>query len=121
MSKSALLKILGNGPTGKLLEHLLMGREFDYTVADIHEGTRLSRLTIEKKLKEMIEDKIVNKTRKIGKSQLYKINLKDYRVQALLQLLEAVIEKQEEKISEAAKEEKTEQQLKEHSSLTEKK
>lgn len=95
MEKSAILKILGVSPTGKLLEHFLICHEFDYTVADLHDATKLSRITIEKVIKTMVEDELIIKTRMIGKSQLYKINKKNAIVQKLMEFMDLVIEKQE--------------------------
>jgi DNA-binding transcriptional ArsR family regulator len=99
MTESALSKIMGEGPSAKITEHLLIGREFEYTVEDIHEATKVSRITITRKLKQMIKDGLVKETKKIGKSQLYRIDMTNSIVQALIGLTDSVIKKQEEKIA----------------------
>ena len=96
MRSSSLQKILGVSPKAKILEHLLVGSEFDYTIADIHESTQVSRVTIQKVLEELVTDKLVEKTRKLGTSQLYRINKNDIVVKKLLELLKGVVKKQEE-------------------------
>ena len=83
--KMVLSKILGESPTIKVINFLLNGREFDYSISDISEGSEIARMTTYDVVKDLRKKGLIKKTRKQGVSPLYKINLESEEVKVLFE------------------------------------
>jgi len=70
----------------KVIDFFLTFREFDYSKTQVAEEVGISRITIEKIWEKLVKDKIVIKTRNIGRAQLYKLNVKNLRVKSLIEM-----------------------------------
>jgi DNA-binding transcriptional ArsR family regulator len=90
----AFVRLLGNSPTARVLHLLLEGREFDYAISDIAEGSGVHRTTVSEVVESLMAEGFVIKTRRMGKSQLFKLNMSDPRIQKLLDLYQQVLEYQ---------------------------
>lgn len=88
------LRIFGRNNTMKVLDYLL-DQPVDVTVLDICRGTKLSRKTVDEILSNLLEESIIEKTRTIGKAQLFKIKKDDPVSQKLLELNQTVVERYE--------------------------
>lgn len=75
--------ILGNNPTIKVLEYLITGRGFDYSISDIAKGSGTSRTKVYEVLEKLIKQNIIVKTRKAGVSPMYKFN-KDNNISKII-------------------------------------
>ncbi len=84
--KNTFIRVLGNSPTAKILDWLLEMREFDYAVSDIVKGSGVHRNTANIIISDMIDEDVVKKTRKMGKSQLYKINMDNVIINKIFEL-----------------------------------
>lgn len=66
--------IFGETKVLKVLDFLFMGKDFDFTLTQIHNGTGLSRTAIRNALEELLKIKIIEKSREDEKSKYYRIN-----------------------------------------------
>ncbi|MBI2597586.1 MAG: hypothetical protein HYW50_00130 [Candidatus Diapherotrites archaeon] len=97
---NAFLDFLGDNPNTRLLEFLITGREFDYTLTDMAKNAGISWSTLHRVFPKLQKQKIVIKTRSIGRAKLFKINLENQEVKKLVQLFDSLLVKQLEKYSE---------------------
>ncbi len=97
--ESLFLDYVGDNPRMKILQHLIEGRDFDYTLTDLLRAG-VSWGTLNSLIPKLLALGIVIKTRKIGRATLYKINQENIAVKQLIQLydhllLEALEHKEE--------------------------
>ncbi len=95
--ESGFLEYVGDSPRMRVLQYLIEGREFDFTLTDmLNSGVSWGTLnTLIPKLEEL---DIVVKTRKIGRATLYKINLENIAVKQLVGLYDNLILETLEKV-----------------------
>ncbi len=74
---SVLLSLFGNSPHMKIIDYLLEFPNNEFTTGELVEAIGMSKTTVPKILELLVEQGLILKTEKIGKSQPYKINLKD--------------------------------------------
>ncbi len=80
--ETILTHLLGNSPKVKLIELLLIGRRIEYCISDMAEYANVGRTTIYRMLDDMLKNKIIKPTRKIGRIQLYQLNMENpYNIQ----------------------------------------
>ncbi|MFH1072353.1 MAG: hypothetical protein V1743_02905 [Nanoarchaeota archaeon] len=88
--ESIFLDYVGDSPRMRVLQYLIEGREFDYTLTDLlHAG--VSWGTLNSLVPKLVALGIVRKTRKIGRATLYKINKDNLAVQQLITLYDTLI------------------------------
>jgi len=83
---SAFVKTFGKSPRIQVLDFLLNNNLLDYCKADIAEQTAISRSTLDTFWNNLIKNKIIIKSRRIGRAELYKLNKKLPIVQKLIEL-----------------------------------
>lgn len=83
---------LFRNPTAKVLDFLLLNRDFDYSESDISKLAEVSPRTVQRVLPILIDEKIVKRTRKSGKAFMYEASLDSKRTTALLAYVKATIE-----------------------------
>jgi hypothetical protein len=88
--KSLFLEYVGDSPTTRLLQYLIEGRDFDYTLTDLM-GAGLSWSTLNRIFPKFLKNKIVVITRTIGKIKLYKINLQNPYVKKFVEFYDSII------------------------------
>ena len=76
--------IFGNNPQTKILDFLADYPRFDYSITEIAEKAKVSRPTVYKIIKSLLEKKLVIKTREQGTSCLYQLNTENKLVQVIL-------------------------------------
>jgi DNA-binding transcriptional ArsR family regulator len=76
--------IFGNNPQTKILDFLLDHPDYDYTISDIAQNSKVSRPTTYKVIDTLLEKKLIIKTRESGQSLLYKLNLENKLVRMIL-------------------------------------
>ncbi|MFH1239951.1 MAG: hypothetical protein V1672_01935 [Candidatus Diapherotrites archaeon] len=101
------LDFLGDNPNTRLLEFLITGREFDYSLTDLADNAGVSWTTLHRIFPKFEKQKIVVKTREIGRAKLYKLNMENDGVKILIKLydklLKLQLESAEDKITKTAK------------------
>ena len=101
--KTVFREFVGDYPGIRLLEFLIEGRFFDYTLTDIAEKAGVSWRTLHRIWPLFVKNKIVIITRIVGRAKLYKLNMENPAVIKFVELfdylLEHSIDKQIEKKS----------------------
>lgn len=84
--KTSFIMVFGESPVVKVIDFLIDNREFDYSLTDITKGAEIGWSTIHQFWKELVTLGIVKKTRKIGRAELYKLNVESPLVKKLIEL-----------------------------------
>ena len=85
-NKSIFLEYLGDNPRLRVLDFLIDNHFFDFPLTEIARGSNVSYNSLVVFFPNWIENKIVFKTRKIGKSDYFKINLGNSFVKNIIKL-----------------------------------
>jgi len=83
---SIFVETFGETPVIRVLDFFLTFDSFDYSKSQVAEETGVSRITLEKLWKEMIDKKIIVKTRTVGRAEMYKLNKENPKVKVLIEL-----------------------------------
>jgi len=89
--KTIFTKAIGNTPKIKVLEFLIEGRELDYSISDIAEGSGIGRTTLFRIWNDFVELGIVKNTRNIGNAKLYKLNLSNSFVKKMVEVFDTLV------------------------------
>ncbi len=88
--ESIFLDYVGDNPRMRILQYLIEGRDFDYTLTNLlHAG--VSWGTLNMLVPKLAELGILIKTRKIGRATLYKINQNNFAVKQLIMIYDKLI------------------------------
>ncbi len=97
---SALTKLFGNNPKVKIIAALLSENDRDVTVTDISELAGLHRTTMYDHLDDLVDLGVIEKTREVRGSPMYRINRDSTVAEDVAQLewdlLDVIGEEQEE-------------------------
>ena len=85
-NNSVLVEVFGNNPTIKVLDFLITFSDFDYPLTEIAKNSRVSYSTMQTFWHKLEINNIVIKTRRVGKSNMYKINTSNPAVKELIRL-----------------------------------
>ncbi len=85
-NETIFLEIFGSNPLMKVLDFLITYQLFDYPLTEIAKNSGVSYSTLQTFWKRLEENHVVIKTRRIGKSDLYRLNTKNPAVQQLIKL-----------------------------------
>jgi len=91
MEESLFIQIFGNSPTIKILNHLLIFREFDYSLSDIAKESGVAWSTLNLLWPNLEKNKLVKHTRNVGKAKMYKLNMKNEVVQKLVKFADSIV------------------------------
>ncbi|MBI2173249.1 MAG: hypothetical protein HYT73_03520 [Candidatus Aenigmarchaeota archaeon] len=83
---SIFVETFGETPVVKVLDFFLTYDSFDYSKSQVAEETGVSRITLDKIWEELIDKKIITKTRTIGRADMYKLNKEKSKVRVLMEL-----------------------------------
>ncbi len=78
--------IFGDTAIVKVIDFFLDNREFDYSLTDIAKNSDVAWSTLHQFWNKLVELEIVKKTRRIGRADLYKLNLESPLVKRLIDL-----------------------------------
>jgi len=101
--KSLFIDFFGDYPIIRVLDFLIENEIFDYSRKDIAKYSDVSWNTLEKFFEKLLKMKIIIRTRKVGKSDMYKINLENPTVKKLIEMdkglmLGSIVDETESKI-----------------------
>ena len=94
--KSVFLEREGYTPKNKVLDFLIIAQDFDYSLKDIAKHSKVSYPCIKQLKKELAKDKWITLIRKVGKAQMYKLNLKNKKVRKFVDFYWAVVNEEVE-------------------------
>ncbi|MCX6748965.1 MAG: hypothetical protein NT076_05165 [Candidatus Pacearchaeota archaeon] len=97
MDKTIFAEIFGNTPIIKVLDFLITFQLFDYPLTEIAKNSEVSYSSLQTFWDKLERNKIVIKTRRVGKSDLFKLNTKNPAVLQLVKLDWNLIKGREEK------------------------
>ncbi|MBI2656618.1 hypothetical protein HYX03_02680 [Candidatus Woesearchaeota archaeon] len=89
--KSLFIELFGDSPTIRVLDFLLTERELDFSISDMARNAGIGRATLYRIWDELIKNEIILPTRMIGKSRLYKLNIKNPKIKKLLEIDDMLI------------------------------
>ena len=79
-------ELFGSNPLMKVLDFLITFQSFDYPLTEIAKNSGVSYSTLQTFWERLERNKIVIKTRRIGKSDMFKLNTENPAVQMLIKL-----------------------------------
>lgn len=85
-NKSLFLIQFGDTPQLRVLDFLIDNHFFDFPMTEIARGSNVSYNSIKKFFNNLIKSEIVHKTRMVGKSDYYKLNLDNLFVKNMIKL-----------------------------------
>lgn len=96
--ESIFVEYFGDTPMVRILNFLILGKDFDYSMTDIAEGSHAGWTSFTRAWKELEKRKVVAHTRDIGRAKLYKLNTEDPTVQKLVKLHWEIIKAETDKL-----------------------
>lgn len=78
--------IFEGSPHARVLDFLAEHAEFDYNISELAKHSGVARPTVYKVVGDFLRKAILVETRKVGNSQLYRLNLDSEVVQSLLEV-----------------------------------
>ncbi len=84
-------KSIDSTPKIRVLEFLIEGRELDYHISDIAEGSGIGRTTLFRIWEDLIKSQIIVPTRHIGNAKLFKINQESPFVKKMIELFDIIV------------------------------
>jgi len=85
-NKSLFLEYFGDTPQLRVLDFLIDNHFFDFPMTEIARGSNVSYNSLKKFFVNLVNSEIIIKTRRIGKSDYYKLNLKNPFISNLIKL-----------------------------------
>jgi predicted transcriptional regulator len=85
-NKSIFLECFGDTPQLRVLDFLIDNQFFDYPITEIARESNVSYNSLKIFLDKFIESGILIKTRKLGKSYYYKLNIENPFIKNLIKL-----------------------------------
>lgn len=89
--ESIFIKLLGDYPLIRILNFLLIFREFDYSLTDIADNSGVAWSTLNLLWPKMESMQIVAHTRNVGKAKMYKLNTQNKTAQDLIRFADNLI------------------------------
>ena len=96
--ESIFVEYFGDTPMVRILNFLILGKDFDYSMTDIANGSNAGWTSFTRAWKELEKRKVVVRTRNIGRAKLYKLNTQDSTVQKLVKLHWEIIKTETDKM-----------------------
>ena len=84
--KTLFIEVFGNNPVMRVIDFLISFQLFDYSLTEIAKNSGVSYSTLQTFWNKLERNNIVIKTRRVGKSDLYKLNTKNPAVKQLIKL-----------------------------------
>lgn len=93
MEQTSFRLVFGNSPVAKVLDFFIDNQEFDYSLTDIANGAGIAWSTLHEFWPDFVRVGLVVKTRKIGRAELYKLNVANPLVKKLIEI-DMIVSKQ---------------------------
>jgi len=82
--KSIFVEYFGNTPHVKVLDFLIQGRDFDYSMTEVARGAGVGWSAFMKIWEQLLNKGIIMPTRMIGNAKLFKLNKDNLFVEKLI-------------------------------------
>ncbi len=97
MDKSIFVEFMGDTPAIRLLDFLITGRDFDYTLTDLAAKAGLSWSTLHRIFPQFIAHQVVREVRTVGRAKLYTLNTHNLSVQKMIELYDTLLSQELQK------------------------
>jgi len=84
--KTSFAMVFGDSPVVKVLDFLIDNQEFDYNLTDIARKAEVGWTTLHQFWKDLVKLQIVRKTRRIGRAEMYKLNIENQLVKKIIEI-----------------------------------
>jgi len=84
-NKSAFLEYFGDAPKLRFLDFLIGNHFFDFNMTDMARGAGISYNSLKSFFEEFLEKGVIIKTRRVGKSDMYKLNMENETAKRFIQ------------------------------------
>ena len=91
MEQTKFIKYMGDSPAIRVLDFLITGRDFDYSLSDIARNAGIGWVTLYRIWSRFTANKIVINTRNIGQAKLFQLNKDSEIVQNLIRLYKSIL------------------------------
>ena len=91
--ENTFLNFFDRSPKMKILDVLITGREFEYTLNDVVNASKVNRQNAFNILREMVDLKIIKKAKKVGRLQYYRLNIENEAVKQLIKVYDTILQK----------------------------
>ena len=85
-NETVFVEVFGSNPIIKVLDFLITFQLYDYPLTEIAKNSEVSYSTLQTFWDKLEKNKIVVKTRRVGKSDLYKLNTSNPAIKQLIKL-----------------------------------
>ena len=89
--KSVFVELLGDYPIIRILNHLLIFREFDYSLTDIAKNSDVAWSTLNLIWPKLEKLGVVVNTRRVGKAKMYKLDTGNSYVKNLVVFADSLV------------------------------
>ncbi len=86
LNDSVFVEVFGGSPIIRVLDFLITFADFDYPLTEIAKNSKISYSTLQTFWYKLERNKIIIKTRRVGKSDLFKLNTNNPAVKQLIKL-----------------------------------
>lgn len=99
-TETIFIDVFGSNPVIKVIDFLITYQLFDYPLTEIAKKSGVSYSTLQTFWEKLERNNIVIKTRRVGKSDLYKLNTNNPAVKQIIKLDWNLIKGNDQKIQE---------------------
>lgn len=99
-NETIFIEIFGNNPVIKVIDFLITYQLFDYPLTEIAKNSGVSYSTLQTFWEKLEKNRIVIKTRRVGKSDLFKLNTHNPAVKQIIKLDWNLIKGHDQKLQE---------------------
>ena len=85
-NETVFVEVFGNNPAIKVLDFLITFQSFDYPLTEIAKNSGVGYSTLQTFWPKLEKNNVITKTRRVGKSDLYKLNTDNPAVKQLIKL-----------------------------------
>lgn len=86
VEETLFTSLMGNTPNSRVLELLILGKGFDYSLSDIVRGAHVSWVTVHRVVASLLKPNVIKHTRKVGAAKMYQINRESGSAKILIKL-----------------------------------
>ena len=99
--ESIFIEYFDNTPVARILDFLILGKDFDYSMTEIAEGSNVGWTSFTRIWRGLEKRKVVIPTREIGRAKLHKLNIQDPTVQKMVKLHWEIMKAETDKMLES--------------------
>ena len=100
MGETIFRDFVGDSPTTRIIEFLIEGKAFDWSLTDLATKAEVSWRTVHRLFPKLVEAGLIKQTRTIGRAKLFRLNKENPAVQKLVELFNSLLAQELERVAE---------------------